>query len=75
MMGEASRGCLVDAEGAGPGQGAALGTLAGGTIHALSDCLPATGAPAPVKSSLMIVLFIVLSRIKHRIPLGRVRTP
>ena len=23
----------------------------------------------------MIVLFIVLSRIKHRIPLGRVRTP
>ena len=26
-------------------------------------------------SSMMIVLFIVLSRIKHRIPLGRVRTP
>ena len=51
MMGEASRGCLVDAEGAEPGQGAAPGTLAGGTIHALSDCLPATGAPAPVKSS------------------------
>ena len=24
---------------------------------------------------MMIVLFIVLSRIKHRIPLGRVRTP
>ena len=26
-------------------------------------------------NSMMIVLFIVLSRIKHRIPLGRVRTP
>ena len=26
-------------------------------------------------ATMMIVLFIVLSRIKHRIPLGRVRTP
>ena len=29
----------------------------------------------PLAMMMMIVLFIVLSRIKHQIPLGRVRTP
>ena len=45
--------------------------LGGGVLLAVLS----VGAASGTGAVLMIVLFIVLSRIKHRIPLGRVRTP